>query len=116
MGLGSFILISHFIPLTDSSITELVLSPNFSLSLSSISTDRPISRLPNFTSTYSKMSSAAVSYAALILADAEIEISSDKLLALTKAAGVEVDSVSLYLYMLFHTYTISHVVAIRHLE
>ncbi len=43
-----------------------------------------------------KMSSeAAVSYAALILADAEIEISSEKLLALTKAAGAEVDSVSI---------------------
>lgn len=39
-------------------------------------------------------SEAAVSYAALILADAEIDISSDKLLSLTKAAGVEVDSVS----------------------
>lgn len=41
-------------------------------------------------------SEAAVSYAALILADAEIEISSDKLLALTKAAGVEVESVSIF--------------------
>jgi len=40
-------------------------------------------------------SEAAVSYAALILADAEIEISSEKLLALTKAAGAEVDSVSI---------------------
>lgn len=49
-----------------------------------------------------KMSSeAAVSYAALILADAEIEISSDKLLALTKAAGVEVESVSIFLVFLF---------------
>ncbi|CDO52209.1 hypothetical protein DV451_005098 [Geotrichum candidum] len=38
-------------------------------------------------------SEAAVSYAALILADAEIEISSEKLLALTKAAGAEVDSI-----------------------
>ncbi|ODQ65017.1 ribosomal protein 60S [Nadsonia fulvescens var. elongata DSM 6958] len=35
------------------------------------------------------MSEAAVSYAALILADAEIEITAEKLLALTKAAGVE---------------------------
>jgi ribosomal protein L12E/L44/L45/RPP1/RPP2 len=40
------------------------------------------------------MSDAAVSYATLILADAEIEITSDKLLALTKAAGVDVESVS----------------------
>lgn len=39
-------------------------------------------------------SEAAVSYAALILADAEIAISSDKILSLTKAAGLEVDSVS----------------------
>lgn len=40
------------------------------------------------------MTDAAVSFASLILADAEIEITSDKLQALTKAAGVEVDSVS----------------------
>jgi ribosomal protein L12E/L44/L45/RPP1/RPP2 len=39
-------------------------------------------------------SEAAVSYASLILADAEIEITSDKLLALTKAAGIEVEPVS----------------------
>ena len=39
-------------------------------------------------------SDAAVSYATLILADAELEISSANLLALTKAAGVKVDSVS----------------------
>lgn len=36
---------------------------------------------------------ASVSYAALILADADQEITSDKLLAITKAAGAEVDSV-----------------------
>lgn len=36
---------------------------------------------------------AAVSYASLILADADIEITSDKLLALTKAAGLTVDPV-----------------------
>lgn len=46
------------------------------------------------THTSTMSSEAAVSYASLILADAEIEITSDKLLALTKAAGVEVDSVS----------------------
>lgn len=41
-----------------------------------------------------KMSSeASVSYAALILADADIEISSDKLLAITKAAGASVDDI-----------------------
>lgn len=39
------------------------------------------------------MSDAAVSYASLILADAEIEITADNLLTLTKAAGVEVESV-----------------------
>ncbi|KAK7206153.1 60S acidic ribosomal protein P1-alpha 5 [Myxozyma melibiosi] len=39
------------------------------------------------------MSETAISYAALILADAEIEISSDKLLSLTKAAGVEVEPI-----------------------
>lgn len=37
---------------------------------------------------------AAISYAALILADSEVELSSDNLLALTKAANVKVDSVS----------------------
>jgi large subunit ribosomal protein LP1 len=36
---------------------------------------------------------SALSYAALILADAEVEISSDNLLALTKAANVEVDKI-----------------------
>ncbi|CUM54767.1 60S acidic ribosomal protein P1-B [Debaryomyces fabryi] len=36
---------------------------------------------------------ASVSYAALILADAEIEITSDKLLAITKAAGASVEDV-----------------------
>ncbi|KAK9459845.1 ribosomal protein P1 [Lipomyces oligophaga] len=39
------------------------------------------------------MSESAISYAALILADAEIEITSDKLLSLTKAAGVEVEPI-----------------------
>ncbi|CDK26375.1 unnamed protein product [Kuraishia capsulata CBS 1993] len=39
------------------------------------------------------MSEAAVSYAALILADAELEISKDNLLSLTKAAGASVDSI-----------------------
>lgn len=39
-------------------------------------------------------SEAAVSYASLILADAEIEITSDKLMALTKAAGVALEPVS----------------------
>ncbi|KAK9453807.1 60s acidic ribosomal protein-domain-containing protein [Dipodascopsis uninucleata] len=39
------------------------------------------------------MSEAAISYAALILADAEVEITSDKLLSLTKAAGVEVEPI-----------------------
>lgn len=38
---------------------------------------------------------ALVSYAALILADAEVEISSDKLLAITKAAGSPVEQVSI---------------------
>lgn len=37
---------------------------------------------------------ALVSYAALILADAEVEISSDKLIAITKAAGSPVEQVS----------------------
>jgi hypothetical protein len=42
-----------------------------------------------------KMSAdALVSYAALILADAEVEISSDKLIAITKAAGSPVEQVS----------------------
>ena len=36
---------------------------------------------------------ASVSYAALILADAEQEITSEKLLAITKAAGANVDQV-----------------------
>ncbi|EDK46882.1 60S acidic ribosomal protein P1-beta [Lodderomyces elongisporus] len=36
---------------------------------------------------------SSVSYAALILADAGQEITSDKLLAITKAAGAEVDSI-----------------------
>merc|ERR1712233_177935 len=36
---------------------------------------------------------ASVSYAALILADAELELSSDNLLALTQAAGATVDAV-----------------------
>ncbi len=40
-------------------------------------------------------SEAAVSYASLILADANIEITSEKLLALTKAAGAKVDAVSI---------------------
>lgn len=40
------------------------------------------------------MSEAAVSYATLILADSEVEITADKLLALTKAAGVDVEPVS----------------------
>ena len=41
-----------------------------------------------------KMSTeASVSYAALILADAEIEITSDKLLAVTKSAGASVENV-----------------------
>lgn len=35
------------------------------------------------------MSEAAVSYAAIILADADVEITSEKLLALTSAAGIE---------------------------
>ncbi|ODV95391.1 hypothetical protein PACTADRAFT_42554 [Pachysolen tannophilus NRRL Y-2460] len=39
------------------------------------------------------MSDAAVSYAALILADSEIEITSDKLLTLTKAAGASVEQI-----------------------
>lgn len=41
------------------------------------------------------MSEAAVSFATLILADSDVEITSDKLLALTKAAGIEVEPVSL---------------------
>ncbi|ABN65043.1 predicted protein [Scheffersomyces stipitis CBS 6054] len=36
---------------------------------------------------------ASVSYAALILADAEVEITSEKLLAITKAAGADVEAV-----------------------
>lgn len=36
---------------------------------------------------------ASVSYAALILADAEVEISADNLQAVTKAAGASLDSV-----------------------
>ncbi|KAK9470482.1 ribosomal protein P1 [Dipodascopsis tothii] len=39
------------------------------------------------------MSESAISYAALILADADVEITSDKLLALTKAANVEVEPI-----------------------
>ncbi|EEQ41242.1 putative 60S acidic ribosomal protein [Clavispora lusitaniae] len=39
------------------------------------------------------MSEASVSYAALILADADLEISADNLLAITKAAGASVDNV-----------------------
>ena len=39
------------------------------------------------------MSDAAVSYAALILADAGLDITADNLLALTKAAGADVESV-----------------------
>uniref|UniRef100_A0A060T799 ARAD1B17974p n=1 Tax=Blastobotrys adeninivorans TaxID=409370 RepID=A0A060T799_BLAAD len=39
------------------------------------------------------MSEAAVSYATLILADSEVEITADKLLALTKAAGVDVEPI-----------------------
>lgn len=35
------------------------------------------------------MSSLAVSYAAIVLADADVEITADKLLALTNAANVE---------------------------
>lgn len=35
------------------------------------------------------MSEAAVSYAAIILADADVEITSDKLLTLVQAAGIE---------------------------
>ncbi|KAG7192668.1 60S acidic ribosomal protein P1 [Scheffersomyces spartinae] len=38
-------------------------------------------------------SEAAISYAALILADAEIQISADNLLSVTKAAGASVDQV-----------------------
>ncbi len=37
-----------------------------------------------------------VSYAALILADAEVDITSDKLATLVKAAGGSVDQVSLF--------------------
>lgn len=37
---------------------------------------------------------AAVSYAALILADSEVEITADNLLTLTKKAGTKVDAVS----------------------
>lgn len=40
------------------------------------------------------MSDAAVSYASLILADAEVEISAEKILTITKAAGVDVEPVS----------------------
>ena len=38
-------------------------------------------------------SELATSYAALILADENIEITSDKILSLTKAAGVEVEAI-----------------------
>jgi ribosomal protein L12E/L44/L45/RPP1/RPP2 len=41
------------------------------------------------------MSDAIVSYAALILSDAGLEITSENLLTLTKAAGASVDKVSL---------------------
>lgn len=41
------------------------------------------------------MSDLLVSYAALILADAEIEITSDKLTTLVKAAGGSLEQVSL---------------------
>ena len=40
------------------------------------------------------MSDSLVSYAALILADAEIDITSDKLVSLIKAAGGSIDQVS----------------------
>lgn len=43
--------------------------------------------------TYTMSSESSISYAALILADAEQEITSDKLLAITKAAGAQVDSI-----------------------
>ena len=46
-------------------------------------------------------SEAAVSYAALILADAEVEISAEKLLALTKAANIEVQPVSWWKFFAF---------------
>ncbi|AMD20095.1 HCL056Wp [Eremothecium sinecaudum] len=39
------------------------------------------------------MSDAIISYAALILADAGLEITADNLLALTKAAGASIDNV-----------------------
>ena len=56
-----------------------------------------INTSPQITYTFIMSSEAAVSYAALILADAEVEISAEKLLALTKAANIEVDSVRLLL-------------------
>jgi hypothetical protein len=69
-------------------------SPSLSFPFSLVSVEYPQRQAHTYYTP--KMSSeAAVSYAALILADAEIEITSDKLLALTKAAGVEVDSVSI---------------------
>lgn len=39
------------------------------------------------------MSDSVISYAALILADAGLDVSSDNLLALTNAAGASVDKV-----------------------
>jgi large subunit ribosomal protein LP1 len=42
------------------------------------------------------MSDALVSYAALILADAGVEITSEKLLTLTQAAGAKVDQVCFF--------------------
>lgn len=39
------------------------------------------------------MSEASVSYAAMILADAGVEITSDNLLSITKAAGASVDDI-----------------------
>ncbi|ODQ64595.1 ribosomal protein 60S [Nadsonia fulvescens var. elongata DSM 6958] len=38
-------------------------------------------------------SEAAVAYATLILSDADIQVSSEKILALTKAAGIEVQAI-----------------------
>lgn len=42
------------------------------------------------------MSDAIISYAAFILADAGVEISADNLLAVTKAAGANVENVCYY--------------------